>query len=255
MSEEIHPGSFVGDTVEEFKKLPLWGKVVVGAIGLVVVYLLYKKFTSGGGTSTSGTQPAMSPSGAQSPFPTVQSGGSSVPVIPSGVNPVYDQSGGLTAFQTAAPSAPAPTNLFATIRNAMSSGGTSAYDTAHPEGIPVRSTPGGAVTGSVGFGQTIQLANTPPVTGPSNFGANSTSGSTQWDQLSNGGYVSAYDVANTSQGGGAESWQSMLQRLKTYTPQRGDNMNEVSRKLGLNSWQDFNASGFEHGKPISIPRQ
>jgi hypothetical protein len=41
MSEggSIHPGSWIGDSVEEFKKLPIWGKiaVVVVAVGAVVL--------------------------------------------------------------------------------------------------------------------------------------------------------------------------------------------------------------------------
>lgn len=254
--EEIHPGSFVGDSVEEFKKLPVWGKVLVGVIGIVVLYIGYKSFTNraSSASSASGTSgsTASGASGTQTPFPSVGSGNSSVPLLPSNVSPVYDQSGGLTAFQQAAP---ATTSLFATIRNAVSSGGTSTYDTAHPEGIPVRSSPGGAVTGDIGYGQKVQLTGAPPVQGPSNFGANATNGSTQWYQTANGGYVSGYDVANTSSGGGGESWKSMIRSLNKYYPQRGDNMNEVANKLGLRGgWQSFNVDGFEHGKSVNIPR-
>jgi hypothetical protein len=59
----------------------------------------------------------------------------------------------------------------------------------------------------------------------------------------------------TSTGAGGESWQSrMRQRAKTYTPQYGDNMNEVAAKLGLKGgWQAFGVPSFEHGVPINIP--
>lgn len=106
---EIHPGSFVGDTVEEWKKLPTWGKIAIGVLLVgVAAYALYQR--SQGQTaqqaaaSTAGT-PGGSATGGQSPFPMV----GNLPVLPSNVNPVYDSSGNPVAFQQSPPPVPTPT--------------------------------------------------------------------------------------------------------------------------------------------------
>lgn len=116
---DIHPGSFVGDSVEEFKKLPTWGKVGVGLAGVgIVLVAIYERnkaaastaagasVSGGSATDTSG----LASSGLQSPFSSVPSGSGSVPLIPQGVNPVYDAMGNLVAFQNAPPPAPTTTN-------------------------------------------------------------------------------------------------------------------------------------------------
>lgn len=66
-NEPIHPGSFVGDTVEEFKKLPTWGKIAI-AIGLVAVvgiaiYLRSRSSSQSGVTSGISTGSAGLPTG------------------------------------------------------------------------------------------------------------------------------------------------------------------------------------------------
>lgn len=114
---DIHPGSFVGDSIEEFKKLPTWGKVGVGLAGVgIVLVAIYEHnkaaaSTAAGASLASGTG-ATDATGAalsQSPFSSIPSGSGSVPLLPTGVNPVYDSSGNLIAFQNAPPATPPPT--------------------------------------------------------------------------------------------------------------------------------------------------
>lgn len=57
--QPIHPGSFVGDTVEEFKKLPTWGKIAIG-VGLVAVVGLAIYLRSHASSSTSGVTSGIS---------------------------------------------------------------------------------------------------------------------------------------------------------------------------------------------------
>ncbi len=44
MPETVHPGSWIGDSVEEFKKLPTWGKLAVGGLAIFVVWLGYSAY-------------------------------------------------------------------------------------------------------------------------------------------------------------------------------------------------------------------
>lgn len=67
------------------------------------------------------------------------------------------------------------------------------YDKNHPEGIPVRATPGGQQVGVVAFGSLVNLTGA-PTTGGSNLpGTQAGSGSNVWFPVA-GGYVSAYDL-------------------------------------------------------------
>ena len=70
MAEETktQPASWVGDTVEEFKKLPTWGKFAVVAIAIGVVIFGFYQFQKGK-TGTPGITPA-SPGSAGSLLPT-----------------------------------------------------------------------------------------------------------------------------------------------------------------------------------------
>lgn len=90
-------GSFVGDSIDEFKKLPMWGKIAAVGVLVIVAYLAYRARASAGTSAQSaaaGTAGTPS-SGSQSPFPMV----GSVPLLPSNVNPLYDTSGGLVGYQ------------------------------------------------------------------------------------------------------------------------------------------------------------
>lgn len=272
----VHPGSWVGDSVEEFKKLPTWGKVGVGILFVGVAYLGYKAYSNRGSSGTALTmqgnlQPTNNQPGGSSPFPQVQSGDSSVPLLPSNVNPLFNSSGGLVGYQSgytpsstppdqvgATPNSP---SLVETIRNRFT-GNTSDYDKAHPEGVPVRSSPssGNNVIGSLGYGASVNATN--PTQGGGNFSP--TQGDTQWYQIQyqgKTGYVSGHDIqfspqvqpSSTAKGGGSMSWQSRVFRLTHYTPQLGDNMNEVSRKLGYGNWRELGQEQFIHGERFKLP--
>ena len=102
MPGEVHPGSFVGDSVEEFKKLPTWGKVAVAAGFVLVAYLAIRARQQAALTPSTSTGAS---AGVQSPFPMV----GNVPLVPSDVHPVYDPNGNLVDFQQNAPAAPPPT--------------------------------------------------------------------------------------------------------------------------------------------------
>lgn len=93
----VHPGSWVGDSVEEFKKLPLWGKIGVGIVVLgLVAFGIYKyrqaQAASAQSAASSGSAPG---GGTQSPFPMV----GNLPVLPAGTNPIYDPNGNLIGYQ------------------------------------------------------------------------------------------------------------------------------------------------------------
>jgi len=269
MSEDIHPGSFVGDTVEEFKKLPTWGKILVGVIGVVVLYVGYRILTSKGSAPTSGGSlpPTSNSAGSQSPFPSVASGNSSVPLLPNNVNPVYDQSGGLTAFQQAAPSTPATNNPITAIAGYLGLLGPNAHINIAKSGLASDST---YVNSQ---GQTVSLSSVIPGSDKVTQGSENrvwytdsggqhllTSGTgPAIDPTTNTPAVTnqqnTQTTVNKNTGGGGQSWQSMIRRLNNYHPQRGDNMSEVAFKLGLNGWKSFNVDSFEHGNPVRIPRE
>ena len=112
--QAIHPGSWVGDVTEEWKKLPTWGKWTVGIIFLAVIilalYELHKNNqasqgaattqAAGPGTSGAGAGIGASSDGAsQSAYPQTSSGGTgTVPILPQGIQPVFDANGNLIAF-------------------------------------------------------------------------------------------------------------------------------------------------------------
>jgi len=91
---EVHPGSFVGDSLEEFKKMPTWGKVAVGLVVLAVVgYVIYQKSHASSSTAPNITG-------------TIPTGGG----IPSGATPVYDPNGNIIGYSNpGSPLPPSPT--------------------------------------------------------------------------------------------------------------------------------------------------
>lgn len=296
---EMHPGSWLGDSVEEFKKLPTWGKVLaVGTLGLVAFlgYSAYRnRAASSGNSQATSLQPTSNAPGSSSPFSMIGND----PLLPSNVNPLYDPQGNLVAFQQGAAPGSAPTSTatppsqVGSTPNPPSSSGSNSSNpvsnavqtvtnwfarqrmgSVQAQGINIRSSPGGPVVGYIPYGSAVSPTGS-AVSGPSNNPqTKGVANSTQWIPVK-GGYVSAADLTSTtssnsspavinksnsssqtSTGGGAESWQSWLQRFKpqTYVPQVGDNMNEVAAKLGLKGgWQAFGVSSFEHGVPIKIP--
>jgi hypothetical protein len=131
------------DTIQEYKKLPPAGKigvgvVVVGVAGFAVYsYLQSKNSTSTtpsltGGTSTGSSDAGSLMGGLQSPYgqvPTTAGNGVTVPIVPTGVNPLFDALGNLIGWQQQAPTTtvtPPPTTTTTT------SGGTTKTPTPTP---------------------------------------------------------------------------------------------------------------------------
>lgn len=116
--EGVKPGSWVGDSVEEFKKLPPWGKglaalALIGAAG--IGFYEYQKSKNSGtavsstGSTTAATDPNAAAGGLQSPFgqvPTSAGNGSTVPVIPWGDTPIFDGQGNLIGWRQPNPNQP-----------------------------------------------------------------------------------------------------------------------------------------------------
>lgn len=295
MAENLHPGSFVGDTVEEFKKLPVWGKVLVGVIAVAVAYLAYEYFANRG---SSGIQPTLisggatsggssGASGSQSPFASVPSGNSNVPLLPSNVNPVYDAQGNLVGYQQSASTSPqtsttpssSSSNPVSAIAGYLGLAGPNAkiniaqdkkasdstYVNAQGQTVPLSTLiPGNdtVVQGSdnrVWYtdsgGQHLLTSGTGPAIDPTtNKPVQSNTPAVTNQQNS-----STTVTKNTGQGAGGESlasfWQAFIPRLQNYHPQIGDNMNEVAHKLQLRGgWRMFNTSQFDANQPVSIPQ-
>ena len=105
---EVHPGSFVGDSVEEFKKLPTWGKVVVGLLFVGVAYLGYRSYaasksnigTASPSVDTTGGA-ALGQGGGGAGIQTVPGGNTgTVPIFSTPEQPIYNPtSGALEGFQ------------------------------------------------------------------------------------------------------------------------------------------------------------
>lgn len=303
MAGEVHPGSWLGDSVEEFKKLPPWGKVAVGGIFVVVAYLGYSAYKNGvanSGSSQATTLPATSNApGSSSPFSMV----GNTPLLPSDVNPLYDPSGNLVAYQqgssvpASAPtssvptSAPTPTQVGATpnppstnpvkaVAGYLGLLGPNAQVNIAKDGLASDSTYVNAQ------GQTVPLSSLIPGTdkvvqgsqnrvwytdaGGQHLLTSGTGGAVDptTNQLVSNGSTSAPAVTNQqntqtttnvnkSSGGAFESLQSRIRaltQLQSYTPQYGDNMNEVANKLGLKGgWRAFGVDSFQHGTPVTIP--
>ena len=114
------PG-WLEDTKETWNKLPTWGKWGVGLTVLAVVGIaLYELYSSqqasaAGATTqasgdTTGASGDTSGGGGGGAYPTTTSGNSTVPVLPAGVNPVYDSQGNLIAFSSGSSGAVVPPN-------------------------------------------------------------------------------------------------------------------------------------------------
>jgi hypothetical protein len=94
-SGTVHPGSFVGDSIEEFKKLPTWGKVVAGLLFVGAAYLGYQAYTSNKNAGIASPSVDTTGTGAGSG---AMIGG--VPEIPAGFSPQYNPTtGALEGYQ------------------------------------------------------------------------------------------------------------------------------------------------------------
>jgi hypothetical protein len=93
----------LGDTLDEFKKASPQEKVfIVGGAVAAIAILLYVRSQSGGGGSTTST-PATSGTGGTSTSGGIQTvpgpNSSSVPILPPGLNPIFDNNGNLLGYQ------------------------------------------------------------------------------------------------------------------------------------------------------------
>lgn len=105
-----------GDLIKEFKeaKPPEKAVIVIGVLAVAgVAYYLWQK-----GQSQAASSPVQTASGQVAGYPTV--GANGTPVLPSGVNPLYDPNGNLVAFQN-----PGATTPPVTTPPAGGTGGTS----------------------------------------------------------------------------------------------------------------------------------
>jgi len=81
------------------------------------------------------------------------------------------------------------------VRSSTLTGQTASYDIKNPKGIPIRSfmDASAPITGYASYGSALNFSG-PAIAGGSNFGQNKGTGSSLWEPLATGGYVSAYDV-------------------------------------------------------------
>jgi hypothetical protein len=94
----VHPGSFVGDSIEEWKKLPTWGKVAAVAVVGVVVYLAIRARNAAATTNGTAT------TGSTTTSPQQQG----LPSLPYGTTLLSDPNGNPQGFVGPAPATPPP---------------------------------------------------------------------------------------------------------------------------------------------------
>lgn len=225
---EMHPGSWFGDAVEEFKKLPPWGRYAVVAVfigvGAFGFYEWRKQHAStqsansavGGSLLPGGSSSDNATPGSTSVFPNVSSAGTSVPLLPSGVQPLYGPNGNLVGFspsgtQSSAPGTgtptPTPTPVPTSTGTTGSSGSSSSGGTKPPTPKPPTPKP-----------------PTPTPKPPTPTGGNS-----------------HHNTPPPKSSGGTNKTPS-VPSPKTYTVQSGDNLSTIAARYGL-SWQQlYNAN-------------
>jgi hypothetical protein len=165
--------------------------VLVVVIGLVIAVVFIKR-PSGGGTSNSSggdlsglaTDPT---TGAKIIYRDVADTFINSTSIEGSNNAV---NGNVTQPVASAPSGSIEHPIEGTVRSFNS---LPSYDTKHPEGVPIRATPGGSVVGSIEYGTAVNILGK-PVSAGSNFATGG--GSNVWIPVA-GGYVSAYDITGT----------------------------------------------------------
>lgn len=165
--------------------------LLVVVVGLVIAVVFIKKPSGGSSTGSSGgdlsglaTDPA---TGAKIIYRDVADTFITSTSIEGSNNAL---NGNITQPVASAPSNTIEHPVEATVRSFNT---LPAYDTRHPEGVPVRKTPGGAVVGSIAYGTAVDVTGK-PVNAGSNFASGG--GSSVWIPVA-GGYVSAYDITGT----------------------------------------------------------
>lgn len=181
--------------LENFYKEHTWltlGAIIVGGF---ILYQLWKNFMGGGSSSGANSQDS-----GQYYVAYVDDQQPSVTNITNNDSDDKGDKGG---------GPPQGHNLIQRVRLRFSQPGVKSYDTANPQGVPVRSSPGGRIIGFAPYGSNISLQSLTPITGPSNIGNKpKTLGSDLWYQVANlppganlrsknsiaGGYISQYDI-------------------------------------------------------------
>lgn len=166
----------------ELKKVPWWGWAAGGGVALGAGYIIHQR-----NASAPASQAPASP-------------------VPDGLN-AADLAGLPFDYQNYGPSQGGTPGTsqgsVATIRLRYSDPGdpqVEAWDKSHT-GVPERSAPGGAVTQMDPFGGTVDLTGQTE-TGPANI-PNDPHASTEWLQLADGAWISAYDLAGQWQANAA----------------------------------------------------
>lgn len=106
--------SWVGDSIEEFKKAPTGGKVALVAIFVLVggigFYEYNKSKSSSSGVSGNASPSTDTTGGGASQYPIVPgSGQGNVPVLPGGLSAIFDPLGNLIGWQPTPTPTPTPT--------------------------------------------------------------------------------------------------------------------------------------------------
>jgi|SRR5579863_1594679 len=104
--------AFFQDAVEEFKKLPTGGKIAIGGIVVLVGYLGYRAYEANAASNAASQQAsAADTSGTNSGYASVPGpGGSSIPILPSGLTPMFDANGNLIGWQQTGQGTQPPVN-------------------------------------------------------------------------------------------------------------------------------------------------
>lgn len=198
--------------------MPLWViAIVVGGAGIGLAYVLKKNSGSTSGAQTLGqsAQPVPSeidpytgvpyniesqPNPNNNGLPAYYGGpGVDSPVTPTPTDPGPVAHPGPNPIPGPLP-APAPTPApGTTIRLKDTSGQFAYWDNTHPQGIPIRPTPGSTqITGYAGYGTPITLSSQNPVTAQYNNQGQYVG----WYPVQGGGWVQSVDVVQPKTGTG-----------------------------------------------------
>lgn len=213
-------GTKHGGSAKDLFKLIVHSPALLAAALVGIILLVYFVSKNGGGSTSGGTTPTSASNATGSPSPislslytgggygSQRNGAPAAPtVVPQGTPATPTSTGSSTSTGTSTStstgtvSSPASSTVTMTspqtedadIRNRVGTAGSAS-------GIPIRSTPGGAVTGYAPYGSAVPITGQ-TVNGPNNQPASGGPGTDVWYKTTNGGYISAYDVNQVSQTG------------------------------------------------------
>jgi hypothetical protein len=241
-------GSWVGDTIGEFKKLPTWGKAiaVIGAIGAVIliVHLRNKNSSAAIPSATStGATPPSARGGVLSASSYPQDTNAPIPYQPNYITPTA---------ATPTPATPTP-SLWTVLTRGLWQGES---DPTGTKALPIFTAPNASDTvGGIPINQQVQVGQS--VTG-NYFGRQATYYPVNYQGRQ--GYLLSSDLGNTPPVAGSPPPNSTPVGQGSsgdargfHIVQYGENMSHVARAYGLKSWKDFGVSEFWHGQKVGIP--